>query len=233
MSTAEDRAAVLAKTEIFGPLDPSALQTVAERLREVRLEKGDVLFREGEPGESLFVVSDGLLKVCVSSSGGDELVMRTLSAPDVFGELSVIDGEPRSTTIEAIQPSVVLELDRADLIDLLREQPALIDALLRYVGGYVRRLTEQASDLVFLDLHGRVAKLLVNLAAERGQSQGDEIALDLPMTQSDLAAMVGGSRQSVNQILRTFERRGYLDVSGRQVLILKMDRLRRRAGMEA
>jgi CRP-like cAMP-binding protein len=101
--------------------------------------------------------------------------------------------------------------------------------LLRSIGGVVRRLTEQASDLVFLDLHGRVAKLLLALAAERGEKRGEEIMLDLHMTQSDLAGMVGGSRQSVNQILRTFERRGYLEFHGRQVVLKEPELLRRRA----
>jgi CRP-like cAMP-binding protein len=113
----------------------------------------------------------------------------------------------------------------------MREHPSLSDALLRSLGGIVRRLTEQASDLVFLDLHGRVAKILLALAEERGERHGDEMHLDLHMTQSDLAGMVGGSRQSVNQILRNFERRGYVDFHGRAVVVKRADLLRRRASL--
>lgn len=227
------RLALLEKTDIFGTLPADVVARVAERLGEVRVPARGVLFREGDPGESLFVLGDGLLKVSVRSPAGDELVLRTLDPPDVFGELSMIDGEPRSTTITAIEPSVIWELDRATLLELMREHPQLMDSLLRWLGVYVRTLTEQTSDLVFLDLQGRVAKLLLRLAVERGERsvEGGDVALDLPMTQSDLAAMVGGSRQSVNQILRAFERRGYLDVDGRQVVLHRLDRLRKRAGL--
>jgi CRP-like cAMP-binding protein len=93
----------------------------------------------------------------------------------------------------------------------------------------LRRLTEQAADLVFLDLHGRMAKLLVGMAEDRGTKEGVELVLDLHMTQTDLAGMVGGSRQSVNQILRSFERRGYLELRGRQIRLKQPELLRRRA----
>jgi CRP/FNR family cyclic AMP-dependent transcriptional regulator len=107
--------------------------------------------------------------------------------------------------------------------------PRVAEALLRSLGKLVRRLTEQASDLVFLDLHGRVAKLLLALAEERGESHEGGVVLDLHMTQSDLAGMVGGSRQSVNQILHAFERRGYVELHGREVVIRLPEVLRRRA----
>jgi len=117
------------------------------------------------------------------------------------------------------------------LLELLHAQPSLTDGLLQTLGSVVRRLTEQASDLVFLDLHGRVAKLLLNLAERSGEDQGDGILLDLHMTQTDLAGMVGGSRQSVNQILQIFQGRGYIELKGRKLLIRQPERLRRRAGM--
>ena len=106
----------------------------------------------------------------------------------------------------------------------------MVESLLQSLGGVLRRLTEQTSDLVFLDLHGRVAKLLAGIAEERG-SGDDEIELNLELTQTDLANMVGGSRQSVNQILRSFERRGYLEMSGRRVVIRNLEKLRARAGL--
>jgi CRP-like cAMP-binding protein len=99
------------------------------------------------------------------------------------------------------------------------------------LGSLVRRLTEQAADLVFLDIHGRMAKLLLTLASERGEETADGILLDLNLTQADLAAMVGGSRQSVNQTLRSFESRGYLQIEGRTIRLRKPAELRRRAGL--
>jgi CRP/FNR family cyclic AMP-dependent transcriptional regulator len=123
----------------------------------------------------------------------------------------------------------VLMLTREVLLEVLAEHPSLTDRLLRTLGTSLRRLTEQAADLVFLDLHGRMAKLLVGMAEDRGTKEGTEVVLDLHMTQTDLAGMVGGSRQSVNQILRSFERRGYLELRGRQIRLKQPELLRRRA----
>lgn len=106
----------------------------------------------------------------------------------------------------------------------------MADALLLSLGGVLRRLTEQTADLVFLDLHGRVAKLLVGMAGEEDSSGDGEVALDLELTQSDLASMVGGSRQSVNQILRSFARRGYVEMQGRRIVVKNLPGLRHRAG---
>jgi CRP/FNR family cyclic AMP-dependent transcriptional regulator len=118
-------------------------------------------------------------------------------------------------------------LSRRTLLELMREHPAVTDALLTSLGHMIRRLTERASDLVFLDLTGRVAKLLLSFAEEIGSDIDDGTMLDLQLTQTDLAAMVGGTRQSVNQILRTFERRGYLELRGRRIIVKSKDALTR------
>jgi len=158
------------------------------------------------------------------------MILATLQPPDVFGELAVIDGGSRSASIQALEPTTLLTLTRATLLDLLSKQPAVSEVLLRSLGGLVRRMIEQAGDLVFLDLHGRVAKLLLRLVENLGADRGEQPCLDVRMTQSDLAAMVGGSRQSVNQILHHFERRGYLRLEGQKLIVRDLDALRRRGG---
>jgi CRP/FNR family cyclic AMP-dependent transcriptional regulator len=226
----EERAAeLLGATQLFGGLDPEALSHLAERVMERSYKKGQLIFYQGDPGDALFVVVEGLVKVFVPSEEGDEMVLITLSAPEVFGEVALIDGGPRSASAEALEPTTVLMLTREVLLEVLAEHPALTDRLLRTLGTSLRRLTEQAADLVFLDLHGRMAKLLVGMAEDRGTKEGPEVVLDLHMTQTDLAGMVGGSRQSVNQILRSFERRGYLELRGRQIRLKQPELLRRRA----
>jgi len=144
----------------------------------------------------------------------------------------VVDGGPRSASAEALEPTVVLTITRQVLLELAARDRALIEALLQVLGGLLRRLTEQASDLVFLDLPGRMAKLLAGLAAERGLETPDGVELDANLTQTDLAGMVGASRQSVNQILQGFVRRGYLQVRGRRIVVHRLDLLRRRAGLD-
>jgi CRP-like cAMP-binding protein len=176
------------------------------------------------------VLAEGRVKVIFVSPDGDEMILATLRPPETFGELALIDGGPRSASIQTLEPTAALILARTTVLELMSRQPRVTDVVLRCLGGLVRRMIAQATDLVFLDLHGRVAKLLLRLVADTAADQGGMPSLDLKMTQSDLAAMVGGSRQSVNQILRQFERRGYLHVAGHRLIIKDIDALRRRAG---
>lgn len=226
-----DAGTLLSKTELFGGLDESAVRRISERARTRTYSRGQLIFYEGDLAASLFVMVEGLVKVFVTSDQGDAMTLVTLRPPDMFGELSLLDGGPRSASAEAVETTTVLELGRDTFFDILHENPQLAEVLLRTMGTALRRLTETAADLVFLDLHGRVAKLLVAMADERGVESPHGIELDLHLTQTDLASMVGGSRQSVNQILRSFERRGYLDVEGRKMIVKQVDLLRRRAGL--
>jgi CRP/FNR family transcriptional regulator, cyclic AMP receptor protein len=221
----------LAATRLFGHLDTDALTSLAERAVERSYKKGQLLVYQGDTGDSVFVVVEGLVKVMVTSEEGEEMVLVTLRPSDTFGELSLVDGGPRSASAEAVEPTRVLIITRPILLELLEKHPSLTDSLLRSLGSLARRLTEQAADLVFLDIHGRMAKLLLTMAEDRGKETADGIALDLNLTQADLAAMVGGSRQSVNQTLRSFESRGYLLIEGRTITLRKPDELRRRAGL--
>jgi CRP/FNR family cyclic AMP-dependent transcriptional regulator len=225
----ERASSVLGAAELFANLEPEILKVLGERALERRFRRGQLIFGEGDPGDSLFVVVEGLVKVYVTSDEGEEMVLITLRAGDTFGELALIDGQPRSASAQALEETTTLMVTREVVLELMRAHPTLAESLLASLGALVRRLTEQAADLVFLDLHGRVAKLLVHFAAEQGQ-EGEAI-LDLHLTQSDLAAMVGGSRQSVNQILGAFEKRGYLELRGRTILLKRMDLLSRRAGL--
>jgi CRP-like cAMP-binding protein len=185
---------------------------------------------QGDPGDSLFAVVSGLVKVFVTSARGEDLVLATVGPGDSFGELSLIDGEGRSASAEAVDACSLLILDRAGFVELIRDRPELVDRLLRTLGGLVRRLTDQAGDLVFLDLPGRIAKLLLNLAGENSATGSSETDVEMPFSQSDLARMVGASRQTVNHVLRSFQATGYIALSGRHLRILRPDALRRRAG---
>jgi CRP/FNR family transcriptional regulator, cyclic AMP receptor protein len=227
---ADQAAALLAQTELFGELDGNALQRVAEQAIWRSYTKGSLIFTQGDPGDSLFVLVEGLLKVVVTSEQGDEMVLVTLRPPATFGELALVDGRPRSASVEAVEPTTALGFERTTLLELIQRYPPVGVGLLRSLGRLLRRLTDQASDLVFLDLHGRVAKLLVRFAESEATPPAAEVVLDLHLTQGDLAQMVGGSRQSVNQILRSLASSGYLELRGRTIVIKELDQLRRRAG---
>ncbi|MQB01371.1 MAG: cyclic nucleotide-binding domain-containing protein [Actinobacteria bacterium] len=229
---AEERAVgLLTRSKLFRDLDTEVLQAIAARMASRSYRKGERVFHQGDPGDAMYVVVEGLVKVVVISEDGDEMVLVTLGPAQSFGELALIDGEPRSAGAEAVEPTTLLVITRQALSESLRQHPEIAEKLLRSLGSVIRRLTEQTADLVFLDLHGRVAKLLLGFAEEQGKPDEQGILLDLHLTQQEVAAMVGGSRQSVNQILRGFADRGYLELQGRTVVLKDMDRLRRRAGL--
>jgi CRP/FNR family cyclic AMP-dependent transcriptional regulator len=228
----EARVELLRQTRLFAGLSEPTLGVLAERSVERPYARHSRLFHQGDPGTGLFVLVSGLVKVVVTSEDGEEMVLVTLGPGEALGELAIVDGGPRSASAEALEPTVALLITREVLIDLATRDRGLTEALLQALGGLLRRLTEQHADLVFLDLPGRVAKLLAGLAAERGSATPDGIELDATLTQTDLAGMVGASRQSVNQILQGFARRGYLQVRGRRIVIHRLDLLRRRASLD-
>ena len=222
---------LLAQTNLFRHFSPASLELLAPRLLERTYLKGQVLFHQGDPGNSLWILVDGVVKVSVGSRRGDEMLLVTMAPPETFGELSLIDGAPRSATVEVVETAKVLILDRDAWTTLMQEDSAFNAAVLRSVAGMVRRLTDQASDFAFLDLHGRVAKLIVGFADERGRPFDEGVVLDLHLTQTDIARMVGGSRQSVNQILRALEDRGYIELQRQSIYVKQLEALRRRAGL--
>jgi CRP/FNR family cyclic AMP-dependent transcriptional regulator len=223
-----DDAELLSRSRLFLGIDPKGITYLAGQAFRRSFARGEVVFREGDAGDSLYVVVEGIVKVWVSSGDGSELLLATLRSPDAFGELSAVDGERRSASATALEPTILVSLDRASLLDAMHRHPEVADGMLRGLGALARRITEQASDLVFLDLAGRLAKTLVVLAERDGTPEGASVVLSLPLTQTELAEMVGGSRQSVNQTLKAFEARGYLSLRGREVVIQDLDALRRR-----
>lgn len=223
-----DAVGVLAGTRLFVSLAPDELTIVAESCVTRRYGKGHYLCYQGDPGDRLFVIASGRVKVTFTSEHGDEMVLVTLGVHEVIGELAVIDEGPRSASVVAIVPTTVLMLSRPVLLRLMGSQPAVLSALLISLGSTVRRLTETVGDLVFLDLGAQLAKLLVRLA-ENNVRHGERPVLDLGLTQSDLAGMIGGSRPAVNRALQMLGSRGLLKIEGQKIVLRDIDGLRRRA----
>jgi len=191
-----------------------------------QFRKGQLLFVENDPGDSLIVLKRGSVAVFRTSPTGERAVLSVLRPPEVFGEVSLLDGSARSLSAEALEDCSALALSRGAFMELIHANPRILDAVMRSLGALIRRLTEQNADHVFLDLPGRVAKTLVRLA---GESQAPMITIEL--NQSQLAEMAGGSRQSVNQAIGSFASRGWLRTEGRRIVVMDVPALRRRAGM--
>ncbi|MPZ28080.1 MAG: cyclic nucleotide-binding domain-containing protein, partial [Micromonosporaceae bacterium] len=215
----------LTGVEMFAGLEQAVRQRVVAAAVPCTYRKGQVLFEQDDPGDSLIVLKRGAVAVYRSSLAGERALLTVLRPPDVFGEVSLLDGSARSASAEAIEDCTALALSRVAFLDLVHSNPAILDAVMRSLGGLIRRLTEQNADYVFLDLPGRVAKALVRLA-------GDSLApmVTIELNQSQLAEMAGGSRQSVNQAIGSFAGRGWLRTEGRRIVVTDLPALRRRAG---
>jgi CRP-like cAMP-binding protein len=221
-------AKVLAGSTLFAGLDEASLEVLAGLAVVRRYQRNQFIFQQGEPGDTMFVMLSGTVKVLVNSAEGQQVLFCTLAPEDCFGELSFLDGRPRSAAVQTAEPVQVIALTRTALDSVLDANPAIARAMLVYLCDMVRRLSEQAADLVFLDLEGRLAKCLDRLAEEHGVVRAEGIRLDLTLTQSDLASLVGASRPSVNQALAAFTRRGYLRTESRSIVITDRAGLRRR-----
>jgi CRP-like cAMP-binding protein len=214
--------AALRQVELFSAIDDGVLMQIAAVARPRDYDRGELLFVEGEQGDALLVIVSGSVTVFRTSADGERAALTVLEPPEVLGEIALLDGAPRSASVEATEATLVLALSRAEFFSLLRNQPTVLEPLMRQLGQMVRRLTEQAADHVFLDLAGRVAKSLLRLA------NGGSPPV-VAITQSRLAEMSGGTRQSVNQVLGGFAQRGLVHLEGRRVLLTDVPGLRRRA----
>jgi CRP/FNR family transcriptional regulator, cyclic AMP receptor protein len=219
-------ASLLAEVELFGELDDGTRLAIAAEARRRVVERGQVLFWQDEPGESMFVLLEGAVKLVVSSRDGGVVELARLVAPASFGELAVLDGGPRSATAEAVERSTLVAITRAEVLRLVHSEEQVAEALLRLLGTMVRRTTRQVTDLALLSLPGRVAAKLLELADPAGEGP----ARTRRLTQVELAAMVGAARQSVNQAMKMLEARGYIRPAGHAVEILDPQSLRRLAG---
>jgi CRP-like cAMP-binding protein len=227
----EERAvAGLRGCPLFRECDEDSLTAIVGRLRQRHFRRNEVIFHQGDPGDALHVIVEGAVKIVLPSSEGEEAIIATLREGDFFGELALLDGQPRSATAAAVEPSETWSLPRDAFLALLDGRPALRDALLRALSADLRRLTVHVEELHFLDLAGRLAHRLVRLA-ERVEptSQTDTIELDWPYTQSDLAGMIGGTRQSVNRLLADLVDEGLVRITHDRLEILDLARLAERA----
>ena len=192
--------------------------------------KESVVFSQEDKGDALFVVASGAVKVVVPSEEGEEAILATLRRGDFLGELALLDGAPRSASAIALEPTEALALPRDQFRVLVATEPAIRDALLASLAGELRRLTTHVADLHFLDLTGRLAARLARLAEQHGERlPNGEIRLDAPLTQSDLAAMIGATRQSVNKLLGEFEADGLLRIERDSIVVPSLERLSRTA----
>jgi CRP/FNR family cyclic AMP-dependent transcriptional regulator len=221
----------LAGVPLFAGLDVDGLSNLVRGMRVRRFRRAETVFHVGDPGDALFVVMSGSIKITLPADTGDEAILATLRPGDFFGELALLDGAPRSATAVAIEPTETYILARDRFRELIATEPVMRDALLATLAAEVRRLTHHVEELHFLDITGRLASRLARLAAESGASRLADGAIRLagPLTQGDLAAMIGCTRQSVNKLLGLFTDDGLIRLERDRIVILDLEGLNRAA----
>jgi CRP-like cAMP-binding protein len=219
----------LRQAPLFAALDDEAAAALRASMMEVSLPRGDVLFSEGDPGDRLYVVVDGKIKLGRTSSDGRENLVAVLGSGEMFGELSLFDPGPRTATATAVTDSKLIVLGHADLQPWLEGRPEVAAQLLMALAKRLRRTNEALADLVFSDVPGRVAKALLDLAKRFGVPAEDGVHVTHDLTQEELAQLVGASRETVNKALADFQQRGWIRHEARAVVLLDVERLNRRA----
>ena len=219
---------VIRKAPLFTALDDVAAASLLANMVSVKISKGSALFAEGDEGDQLYVIAEGKLKLGTSSGDGRENLLSILGPGEMFGELSLFDPGPRTSTATAVTDAKLLSLGQEKLLPWLAENPKVALQLLARLAQRLRRTNEAVGDLVFSDVPGRVAKALIDLGERFGKKTDEGLFVHHDLTQEELAQLVGASRETVNKALADFAGRNWLKLDGRAVLITDFERLSKR-----
>jgi CRP/FNR family transcriptional regulator, cyclic AMP receptor protein len=220
---------VLAGAAIFRGIAPNAVLSLAEQLRSLDVSRNHVFFRAGDEGDRMYVIIVGKVKIGGHSREGRESLFTVRGPSDSFGELSVFDPGPRTSTAIALTDVQVAPIDRAVLRSWISEYPEVADRLLRVLARRLRRTDDTVSDLLSNDVSGRLAQHLLQLAQRFGVQEDGAMRVTHDLTQEELALLVGSSRETVNKALSDFSRRGWIRLEGKSIVINESERLARRA----
>ena len=219
----------LARAGIFQGVEPAAADALAHTLEPAEFPRGHVVFAEGEPGDRLYIIQAGKVKLGRKSPDGRENLLAIMGPSDMFGELSILDPGPRTTSATTITDLCAVAIDREALRAWMVERPEITERLLRLLARRLQRTNDTVADLIFTGVPGRVAKQLLQLAQRFGTQEDGSLRVTHDLTQEEIAQLVGASRETVNKALAHFAHRGWLRLEGKSVLISDSERLAGRA----
>jgi len=221
----DEKARLIGRSFVFRDLDPDLLLRVARLSHVRRLDKGRLLFQQGDEGDALFGVVSGLIRISVVGLGGRELTLGLMEPGDVFGEIALLDALPRTASASAVTDSQLLVIRRPLFLTLVEEEPRLARHLIELLCERLRENTDRLGEFAFLSLRARLAKKLEALAIAHGHPCETGVRIALKLSQTDLAQMLGVTREAVNKQLRSWQRMGILQLSGGYITVINMDRL--------
>jgi CRP-like cAMP-binding protein len=218
----------LTRIPLFYGLRPEEAGRLAANLRHQTIKKGDALFRKGAEGNALYIIQSGRIKISLTSRDGDEVILAMFSDGDFFGEMALLDGQPRSADAVAQETTVLLVLNRTDFLNFLSQHSRAVQSILEALSLRLRKTDDLLEDTCFLNVSSRFSKKLVELAESFGKAEGEATVIDLGLTQTELASMVGASRESINKELKTLREKGLVGFKENAIRIPNLALLKRR-----
>ena len=205
-------AKILAANPFFAGLGPTAIETIAMLCVTRSLAAGENLFHKGDPGNALYAVRRGQVQIATGTDDGRRLTLNLLGSGDVFGEIALLDGRPRTADALATEPTELFMVRRRDFLHLLETQPRVAVRMIEFLCERIRWISDRMEEAVLLPLPGRLSRRLLSLA--------DDFGAEIHVSQDDLAVFVGATRESVNRQLQTWRRQGILDIGRGRVSVL-------------
>jgi CRP/FNR family cyclic AMP-dependent transcriptional regulator len=213
------RVGLLRNIALFSGLSDSELEVLADRLGKRTFGRGVIVFHKDSPGDTVYIIESGKVRIFVLSESGQELSIRVCGIGEVFGELSMLDGLPRSAGAVAMEETHALTLQREDFSEILDTYPRMAEGIIATLTARVRYATQHAENLIFLSVEGRVAQRLLELAEQHGVQTADGMEIALQLTQSDLATLVGATRERVNKVLGAFRDQDLIQLDVERIVI--------------
>jgi CRP/FNR family cyclic AMP-dependent transcriptional regulator len=227
-SRSSDVAEYLAQAPLFADLDAEDLLQLARAAHQRTFQAGAVIFHRGDPGQVLYLIRCGKVKICLTSPEGQEVALAVLGPGECFGELALLDGQTRSADALALERVQAYSLQRDDFIAAVLRHPRIAIHVMQVLSQRLRQTDEMVQDLLFLDVHGRVAKKLLELTETHGVRTPQGIRIELRLTQGELATMVGASRESVNKVMGYLTEKQYITTDRHRTTVTRLADLRRR-----
>jgi len=217
-----DKRAILRAHPFFHGLSPELIEQVSSHAITRSVTGGTVIYAKGDPGNSLYAVVAGTVRISVPSMEGKDTIFNLLNEGEIFGEIALLDGRPRSAEVTALTDCDLMMINRRDFVPLMRDHPQIAFKLIDILCEKLRKTSEQVEDVMFLDLSARLAKILLKLAQSADQSpQGRKIS----MTQREIGQIIGMSRESTNKQLRNWEQRGWVRLERGTIVVGALDEL--------
>lgn len=205
-----DKVAILRRHEFFRGFPDVVVQRLVAHARQISFMSGQTIFNKGDEGNGLIAVLAGTVKISARSEAEREIVLNLIGPNEIFGEIALLDGRPRTADATAMTRCVVMTLDRRDFLNVLASEPLMAIKLLEVISGRLRRTSQQVEDLSLADLSTRLARILIRLADIQGNPK--RAAGRILLTQQELGRMVGLSRESTNRHLRAWEEQGIVEL---------------------